>query len=128
MPASYTIPRQDTVMTVDDHFISGGTNPVQNGVVTAEFSAVDATLDALDIGKANSVALAPNFSPGHGAAYREVGDLVTYVGNMYRCKVAGRDSQAHVPGTDADYWERISVSDIVGNINSVLDAINGEVI
>jgi len=128
MPAYYTIPRQDTVLTVDDHFITGGTNPVQNGVITTKFSHVDTLINALDASKANSLALAPNFSPGQGAAYREVGDLVTYLGYMYRCKVAGYDSMSHVPGQDASYWDLVSVSDIVGNINSVLDAINGEVI
>lgn len=68
--------------------------------------------------------IAPDFSMD--STY-EVGDYVTYDGSLWKCKVAVTTAGQW---TESDNWEQFIVMDEInskiGDINSVLDAINGE--
>lgn len=73
-----------------------------------------------------TLTVAQNLAPAYDSASAySVGDQVTRNGMLWECAAA-------IPSGgetwDSTHWTKTSVGDTIGNINAVLDAINGEVI
>lgn len=71
--------------------------------------------------KLSQTALATTFSGGTAYA---VGDYVTYNGDLYKCIVANSSVW------NTNYWTKITImgdfKETIGNINTLLDTLNGE--